>query len=64
MKENKKKYNKIVLLARSKLNSVENILSKPLTDVGISHEEFTLVVRHDENIRMVKSQRSDIVLIR
>ena len=39
----KKKYDKIVLLAKSKLNSIEVLISKALIDSNISHEEFVLI---------------------
>ena len=39
----KKKHDKIVLLAKSKLNSMEVLLSKALIDSVISHEEFILI---------------------
>ena len=35
----KKKHNKIVMLARSKLNSIESKISKGLMDNEISHED-------------------------
>ena len=31
---------KILMLAKSKLNSIETLVSKALTDMEISHEEF------------------------
>ena len=37
---NKKKYNKIVMLARSKLNSIESKISEALINNEISHEDF------------------------
>ena len=40
----KKKHNKIALLARSKLNSIENTISTALIDIDISHEEFVTIV--------------------
>ena len=43
IKKNKKKYDKIVLLAKFKLNSIEVLLSKALTDWNISHDEFALI---------------------
>ena len=43
LKEKKKKYDKIVLLAKSKLNSIELLISKALTDSNISHDEFFLI---------------------
>ena len=39
----KKKHGKIVLLAKSKLNSREFQLSKALIDLNISHDEFVLI---------------------
>ena len=39
----KKKHDKIVLLAKSKLNSIEILISKALTDSNISHDEFVLI---------------------
>ena len=39
----KKKHDKIVLLAKSKLNRVEVLISKALIDSNISHDEFVLI---------------------
>ena len=39
----KKKHDKIVLLAKSKLNSIEVLISKTLIDSNISHDEFILM---------------------
>ena len=36
----KKKHNKIVMLARSKLNSVESKISEALINNEISHEDY------------------------
>ena len=38
IKEKKKKHNKIILLAKSNLNSIEVLVSKVLTDSSISHD--------------------------
>ena len=61
----KKKHNKIVMLARSKLNSIESKISKALINNEISHEDFVTIIdvhKKDrelkESIRMVNSQRS------
>ena len=43
IKKKKKKHDKIVLLAKSKLNSIEVLISKALTDSNISHDEFVLI---------------------
>lgn len=67
MKKQKKKNNKIVLVERSKLNSIENIISKELKDHEISHDDFTAIINEERNyhelegsIRKMKIQRSDI----
>ena len=39
----KKKHDKIVFLAKSKLNSIEVLISKALIDSVISHNEFILI---------------------
>ena len=40
IRNKKKKHNKIVMLTRSKLNSIESKISKALMDNEISHEDF------------------------
>ena len=62
----KKKYNKIVMLARSKLNSIESKISEALMDNEISHEDFETIINEEkkyrelkESIRMMNSHRSD-----
>ena len=40
MRKKKKKHNKIIALARSKLNIIENLKSQALIDFEITHEEF------------------------
>ena len=43
IKKKKQKHNKIVLLAKSKLNSIEVLISKALIDSNISHDETVSV---------------------
>ena len=43
IKKKKKKHNKILSLAKFKLNSVEVLISKALIDSNISHNEFVLI---------------------
>ena len=40
-KKRKKKHNKIIVLAKNKLNMIDTLLSSALNDSEISHEEFT-----------------------
>ena len=63
----KKKHNKISMLVRSKLSSIENTISKALIDNEVSHEDLTAIIKEERNypelkeiIRIIKSQRSDI----
>ena len=62
----KKKHNKIVMLATSKLNSIESKISEALINNEISHEDFMTILNEEkkyrelkESIRMMNSQRSD-----
>ena len=43
IKKIKKKHDKVVLIAKSKLNSIEVLISKVLIDSNISHDEFGLI---------------------
>ena len=43
IKKKKNKHDKIVLLGKSKLNSIEVLISKVLIDSVISHDEYVLV---------------------
>ena len=40
-KKRKKKHNKIIVLAKNKLNTIDTLLSSALNDSEISHEEFS-----------------------
>ena len=61
-----KKHNKFVMLARSKLNSIESKISEALINNEISHEDFMAILNKEkkyrelkESIRMMNSQRKD-----
>ena len=43
IKKKKKKHDKIVLLAKTKLNSIEVLVSKALANSNVSHDEFVLI---------------------
>ena len=43
IEKKKKKHHKIVLLAKSKLNSIQVLISKALIDWVISNDEFVLI---------------------
>ena len=58
IRNKKKKHNKIFMLARSKVNSIENKISKALIDNEIINEEQKYR-ELKESIRMMNSHRSD-----
>ena len=62
----KRKHKKIVVLVRTKLNSIESKTSKALINSEISHEDFMTIIHEGkkyrelkESVRMMNSQRSD-----
>ena len=50
----KKKRNKIVMLARSKLSSIESKISVALISNQISHESFIAIINEEKNYRELK----------
>ena len=50
----KKKHNKIVMLARSKLNSIEGKISEALINSQTSHEDFITIINEEKNYRELK----------
>ena len=41
----KKKHNKILMLFKSKLNSIETLISQAFIDIEISHEELVTILK-------------------
>ena len=61
-----KKQNKIVMLARSKLNSIESKISEALINSEISHADFIAIINEErkcqelkDSTRIMNSQRRD-----
>ena len=50
----KKKHKKIVILARSKLNSIESKISEALINNHISHEDIMTIINEERNYRELK----------
>ena len=50
IRNKKKKHNKIFMLARSKLNSIESKMSEALIYNEISHEHFMTIINEEKNI--------------
>ena len=56
----KKKHDKILMLAKSKFNSIETLISQALIDMDISHEEFiTILKEKDKYEKMKENLRSE-----
>ena len=53
-RKKKKKHSKILMFAKSKLNSIESLMSQALIDLDISHEEFKTIVGENENSDQMK----------
>ena len=61
-----KKHDKILMLAESKLDSIETLVSQALIDMEISHEEFNAIVREkqkyermEENLKNVSKKQEN-----
>ena len=50
----RKKHDKILLLAKSKLNSIESLISQALNDMEISHKEFITILNEKDKYERMK----------
>ena len=55
----KKKHDKILMLAKSKFNSIETLISQALIDMDISHEEFFTILKGKDRYEMMKDNLRD-----
>ena len=53
-RKKKKKHDKILVLAKSKLNSIDTLISQALIDMDISHEEFITILKEKDKYQMMK----------
>ena len=58
-KKRKKKHNKIIVLAKNKLNMIDTLLSSALNDSEISHEVFTNII-NEANIKELTIEPSSL----
>ena len=58
-KKRKKKHNKIIALAKIKLNMIDTLLSSALNDSKISHEEFTNIINEKNIYENIKENVKD-----
>ena len=50
----KKKHDKILMLAKGKLSSIETLISQALIDMDISHEEFITILKEKDKYEKMK----------
>ena len=53
-RKKKKKHNKIITLAKNKLNIIETLISQALIDLDISHEEFSKIIYEKNNYEQIR----------
>ena len=58
-KNRKKKHNKIIALANSKLSTIDTLLSSALNDSKISHEEFSNIITEKNMYENIKENIKD-----
>ena len=58
-KKRKKKHNKIIAFAKSKLNMIDTLLSSALNDSKINHEEFTNIINEKNIYENIKENVKD-----
>ena len=59
-KKRKKKHNKIIALAKNKLNTIDTVLSSALNDSEISHEEFSNIITEANIYENVKGNIKEL----
>ena len=53
-RKKRKKHDKILMLARSKLNSIDTLISQALIDMDINYEEFITILKEKDRYEMMK----------
>ena len=57
----KKKHNKIIALAKSKVNTIDTLLSSALNDSKISHEDFTNIITEKNIYENIKENIKNMI---
>ena len=55
-RKKKKKHDKILMLAKSKINSVEKLISQALIDMEISHKKFITIFNEKDKYEKIKNK--------
>ena len=58
-RKEKKKHDQIFMLAKSKFNSIETLISQALIDMDISHEEFIAIFKEKDRYEKMKENIRD-----
>ena len=53
-RKKKKKHDRILMLAESKFNSIETLISQALIDLDISHEELIMILNEKDKYERIK----------
>ena len=53
-RKKKKKHDKILMLAKSKFNSIDTLISQALIDMDVSHEEFIKILKEKDRYEIMK----------
>ena len=61
-KKRKKKHNKIIALAKNKLNTIDELLSSALNDSEIRHEEFTNIINEANIYENIKENIKELTV--
>ena len=61
-KKRKKKHNKVIVLAKNKLNMIDTLLSSALNDSEISHEEFTNIINEANIYENIKENIKELAI--
>ena len=54
IRNKKKKHDGILMMAKSKLNSIENLISQALIEMEISHEEIVTILKEKQKCEEMK----------
>ena len=54
---NKKKHDRILMMAKSKLDSIKSLISQALNDMEISHKEFVMILKETDEYEKRKVLR-------
>ena len=60
IRNKKKKHDKILMLAKSKLNSIETLVFQALIDLEICHEEVTVILKEKDKYEKMKENLRNV----